>query len=213
MALVAQDAITIAEALHLEGVEDPASVSQARALLDGEGITNPKRDRISRDKQPRVHEALHHAFFFHCTAPNCQKPVQHSGKPGLLVRREMCLVCGGSNTRRAVQEALEACAATGIRRVCLVGGSPGIREELERQLGSALKLTLVDGTQTPSSNQARAHVRGHDVTIICGSSELSHKLSNTYGACARDGAVITVARRGVEAIAEGLTIHARGRRR
>jgi hypothetical protein len=199
------------EALLLEGVEDPGSVHKARAHLDGLRVTNPNRERMSREKLARVREELHRAFLWHCSQSTCELQAGASGAPLLLVSKQACAVCGGSNTRRAVHELLEQCQAAGIRRVCLVGGSPSVREALLRELGQALKLTLVDGTRTPSSGQARAHVRNHDVTVICGGSELSHKLSHTYEACQRDGHVITASRRGVEAIAEALGVHARGR--
>lgn len=204
-----QDSVPIAEALASAGVEDVASMAIARALLDGLKLTNPHRDRVSTEKLVRVRDALAGHFFLHCPEAACTAAGKASGKPGLVVRKHACSACGGSNARRAVHDALEACARAGIKKVCVVGGSPAIREELLRTVGHALRLTLVDGTQTPDLTQARAHVRGHDVVVILGSSELNHKLSNVYEAHRADGHVITVARRGVESIAEGLAHHAR----
>jgi len=209
--MAAQDARSVTEALHLEGVEDPKSVTQARTLLDGLKITNPARDRISIEKQARVHDALLEAYFLYCPTPACVTRMQQSGRDGLLVRKDRCSVCGGSNARRAVEDMIKACAAAGIHKVCVVGGSPALREELDAMAGNALRLTLVDGTQTPDVDRARTHVRNHDVVVICGSSQLNHKLSGNYGAFKAEGHVITSARRGLESIAEVLTFHAHQR--
>jgi hypothetical protein len=205
------DSLPIAAALAGLGIQDPASVAAARAVLDQEGVTNPRRARLSTQKVSRLAEVVRARFSLHCPSQACGGHAVATGLPGLVVRKDACPWCQGSNTRLAAQTAAEACARAGIRSVCLVGGSPGVREGLERQLGTALRLTLVDGTQTPDSRKARAHVRGHDLTVICGSSELSHKLSGTYQACASDGVVITVARRGVEAIVDAVATHARRR--
>jgi len=160
-------------------------------------------------KLERIRDALHAQFFLHCPSAACQ--AMAAGRTGLVVRKDACTACGGSNTRRAVQDALEACARAGIRKICVVGGSPAVREELQRMVGAQIRLTLVEGTQTPSLMQARAHVRGHDLVVILGASELNHKLSNTYEAHKADGHILTVSKRGVESIAEGLAHHARQR--
>ncbi|MBI5494203.1 MAG: hypothetical protein HY904_04195 [Deltaproteobacteria bacterium] len=203
-----QDARSIAEALALEGVEDPAALATARAVLDEEKVTNPARDRVANAKQDRIREVLSQRFFRHCSQAVCLGRAQHSGLMPLVVRKDACQACGGSNIRRAVEDMVRACHAAGIRRVCVVGGSPAVREELVARVGDALSLTLVDGTRTPNAAQARAHVRGHDVVVLCGASELDHRLSNTYSAWRQEGRFITVARRGVEAIAEELARHA-----
>jgi hypothetical protein len=186
-------------------------VAQARLHLDQARITNPSRDRISTEKQSRLEDALQQAFFRHCTQPGCLAAARHSGLTPLVVRKDACQSCGGSNQRHAVEGMLSALKAAGIRSVCVVGGSPALREELDALISGEVKLLLIDGTQTPDQDRARAHVRGHDVVVVCGGSQLSHKLSNTYGAWKEEGHVVTAARRGLEAVAEALTIHARAR--
>ena len=208
---MAQDSRSITEALKLAGLEDAASVEVARAFLDQARITNPTRDRMSTEKQPRLEDALHQAFYLHCTQPGCLASARESGRTPLVSRKDACTACGGSNQRRAVEQMLVALKRAGIRGVCVVGGSPALREELEAQVGQHVKLTLIDGTQTPDQDRARAHVRGHDVVVVCGGSQLSHKLSNTYGAWKEEGHVVTAMRRGLEGVTEALTFHAQHR--
>lgn len=201
--------LTVDAALEALGIGDVPGRARARAVLDGAGLTNPRRDRVSREKLPRMRETLASAFHLCCTHPPCM--AQTGGLPVLHVRKDQCPVCSGSNTALAAQELITACRQAGIHKVCVVGGSPAVREELRSRVGGQLRLTLVDGTQSPDQTVARAHVRNHDVVLLCGASELDHRLSNTYAAWKAEGNVIAVARRGAGAILEALVTHARNR--
>ena len=53
--------------------------------------------------------------------------------------------CGGSDNSRALTELGEACAAAGMRRLVVVGGTPSFREDFATVRGE-LELRLVDGT-------------------------------------------------------------------
>lgn len=198
--------LSVKDALAQLGLVDAGALDQARAALAEAGVLNPKKQRVSKDKLGRMQSQLEERFHMCCANAECRSRSQ--GRAVLAVQRHACSVCGGSNTQRAVEQALAACTQAGIGKVCVVGGSPAVREELARRMGRHFKLTLVDGTQSPDSHQARAHVRGHDVVMIAGASELDHKLSGVYEMWRAEGTIITVSRRGVEAMAEALGTHA-----
>ena len=126
------------------------------------------------------------------------------------VRTGACTRCGGSRNSRALIELVEACSSAGIARIVVVGGSPDIRRELGTVRG-ALELRLVDGTERRTRAEAQRDVAWADLVVIGGSSELGHKVSVLYTRDPSSTPVVTVARRGVEAIAAAVVEHARRR--
>src|SRR5690606_32941997 len=99
-----------------------------------------------------------------------------------------CEVCGGSVNRAAVDEMVAACARVGWRRLCIVGGSPATRQELESLVGGRLELRLVEGTVAGTLKEAAARTAWADRVIVWGATELDHKVSTLY----RGRNVITV---------------------
>jgi hypothetical protein len=122
---------------------------------------------------------------------------------------EFCEVCGGSPVSASLRDMTDACAAAGIRRLVVVGGSPNIRARLEREVGDVLELRLVDGTVARTAAQARDDLAWADVVVLWGSSELAHKATMAYPV--GQPAVVRLVRRGIPALAREVVRHARGR--
>ena len=101
-----------------------------------------------------------------------------------------CTCCGGSRNNRALTELVEACAAAGLRRLVVVGGSPDVRRELGVAKGE-LELRLIDGTERRTRAEAQRDLDWTDLIVIAGSSELGHKVSSLY---TRDRSATPVAR-------------------
>ena len=83
-----------------------------------------------------------------------------------------------------------------------------------RELGSLrprLELRLVDGTARRMRGEAQGDLAWADLVVVCGSSELGHKVSSLYTRERGSTPVVTSARRGVEAIAAAVVEHVRRR--
>src|SRR5690606_38461797 len=94
---------------------------------------------------------------------------------------EACEVCGGSANRAAVDGLVEAFGAAGWSRLCVVGGSPGTRTELESLVAGRIELRLVEGAGTKrTSAHAAADLAWANLVVIWGGTELDHKVSNLY---------------------------------
>ncbi|MCK6479396.1 MAG: hypothetical protein L6R43_04380 [Planctomycetes bacterium] len=119
-----------------------------------------------------------------------------------------CAYCGGSANVRAVGRMIGACVARGWRRLCVVGGSPHSRTELQRLVGGALELKLVDGTASRSRGQARSDLAWADVVVVWGSTQLDHRVSLLY----KGPNVVQMARRSIQEVAREVERAAAGGR-
>jgi hypothetical protein len=99
-----------------------------------------------------------------------------------------------------------ACASAGIRRLVVVGGSPDTRRELGA-LAGRLELRAVDGTERRTRAQADGDLAWADLVLVCGATELAHRVSGLYTGARTSTPVITSSRRGVEAIAGAVVQH------
>lgn len=201
--------IAISEFLGSLGLHGP-DAERARAVLEADGITNRRKTRLSAAKLDRAREAIDLRFARFCSA--CAERTDPGGREVVTVPTDACTRCGGSRNERALAELAEACASAGIVRVVVVGGSPDIRRELGTLRG-ALELRLVDGTERRTRAEAQRDLAWADLVVIGGSSELGHKVSSLYTRESGRTPVVTVARRGVEAIAAAVVEHARRRTR
>jgi hypothetical protein len=199
--------IAIAEFLASLGLGE-ANAVRARALLEAEGITNARKTRISIDKLDRALDALDAHLARFCAS--CSERTDAAGRDVVIVPAAVCPRCGGSRNDRALAELAQACEAAGIRRIVVVGGSPNVRRELGALDGS-LELRLVDGTERRTRAEAERDRAWADLVVVLGSSELAHKVSTLYTRAGGAAPTITVARRGVEAIAGAIVEHARRR--
>ena len=192
------------------GITPPDSRARARAVLEEEGLTSPRKVRISETKLSRAEQLLAERFYRVCVDPACQQVARASGREPLLVEpRGYCEHCGGSNNRRAEVAFLESCERHGVRRVVVVGGSPSVREELENKLGGQLELRMVDGTERRTAGKAHGDLEWADLVLVWGATELHHKVSAHYthpGTPYRHK-VVHVARRGVASLLDAGITH------
>ncbi|HET7044537.1 MAG TPA: hypothetical protein VFI37_06785 [Gaiellaceae bacterium] len=193
--------IRIDDLLRGEYGLSPADAALARAALEQARLTNPRKQAISLEKLERVQDVLAERLQLLCAA--CATAAASDHRPLLAVRPEHCERCAGSHNRRAVRELVAACAATGVRRLVFVGGSPSFRQELGRLVDGRLELRLVDGTRRATKAGAQQDIAWADVVVVCGATELSHKVSNLYtDEPAARRKLVQTRRRGIEAIAD-----------
>jgi hypothetical protein len=152
-------------------------------LLEEAGLSRPRRSRISQAKRDRVRDLLESRYFRICSRGDCATLA--AGRRGGRVSApasspEHCEVCGGSVNRRAVDEMVQACRRAGWAELCIVGGSPNLRQELESLIAGRLRLTLIDGTRRRSLAQAQADIARADRVVVWGGTMLDHKVSNLY---------------------------------
>ncbi|MCC6334613.1 MAG: hypothetical protein IT380_11575 [Myxococcales bacterium] len=186
---------------------------QARAALEEAGLTRPGKSRLSTEKLPRAQTALSARFFLHCATPECVAFARASGKQAVRCEpKSTCQRCGGSDNQRAVRELVEACRQRGASRLVVVGGSPAVREELARLIGTSLELRLVDGTKARPIEQAKADLAWAELVLLWGATELHHKVSNQY----QDSALgpvrkklVHVPKRGIAQLLAGAVEHLR----
>jgi hypothetical protein len=199
--------------LNEAGFALPDVKQKARAALEEAGLTRPGKSRLSIEKVARAAAALKDRFFLHCATPECVAFAKSSGKePVRCEPKSTCQRCGGSDNQRAVKDLLEACRRRGCSRVVIVGGSPSVREELERLIGGAIELRLVDGTKARPLEQAKADLAWGDLVLLWGATELHHKVSNQYqdsaqGALKRK--LVHVRKRGIAQLIAGALEHLR----
>lgn len=166
---------------------------------------------MSEEKLERARAALHDRYFLHCSQGECVAFARASGKEPIICEpRNTCQRCGGSDNSRAVKDVLDACARKGLSKIVIVGGSPTVRQELERLVPAPLELRLVDGTKARPLEQAKADLQWGDVVLLWGATELHHKVSNQYqdsatGAWKRK--LVHVPKRGIAQLLAGLLTH------
>jgi hypothetical protein len=167
-----------------------AAATVARVVLENEGLTNARKQRIAVSKVALVTASLDRHWQRLCH--NCVRRAVADGLPVVEVPSAACSMCGGSNNARAVGAMTEACRAAGIKRLVVVGGSPSTRRELMETVGDALEL--------------RPDIAWADLVVVLGSTQLAHRVSNLY---TRDPVarkkLVTTNRRGIEAIADDVT--------
>jgi hypothetical protein len=157
------------------------SRARARAALEEGGLTRAGKTRMSVEKQAKAEALLAARFFRHCPQPDCVAFAQGSGREPIPCEpRSACERCGGSDNQRAVTELVELCTKRGFRKLVVVGGSPAVREELERLLDGKLELRLVDGTHHRPVDRAIADLEWADLCLLWGATELHHKVSMQY---------------------------------
>ena len=197
-----------------EGYGLPASRDRALAVLTEAGLTRPGKARMSTEKLARAEEALRAKLFLHCPSPECVAKAKASGlEPAACSDKPHCQSCGGSDNRRAAQELIEAFKARGWSKLVVVGGSPSVREELERSIGSALQLRTVDGTERRPIERAKADLDWADMLVVWSASELHHKVSLQYTQATGEARKKLVAchRRGITQMLAEAVAHAKRR--
>jgi hypothetical protein len=199
---IARTDIAIEELLAGLGFTGEAA-RDARRILESEGVTNPRKQRIAASKAHLAREVIDRHWQRVCH--NCRSRAVDDGRRTLTVPQNVCSVCGGSNNARAVREMAAACRGSGIIRLVVVGGSPAIRRELADLVGTDLELRLVDGMRSIRKQSAQRDIAWADLVVVLGASQLGHKVSRLY---TRDPEarrkLVNTSRRGIEAIADDI---------
>lgn len=188
----------------------PSARQRARAALEEAQLTRAGKTRMSEEKLPRAKALLDARFYLCCEAAACQAKAAQSGREKVVCSpKSACQSCGGSDNQRAEAALIDACRRHNVHRLLVVGGSPAVREELERALGTALELRMVDGTERRTQDKAKHDLDWADLALVWGASELHHKVSTLYTQVAPPirRKVIHVARRGVAALLEAAIEH------
>jgi hypothetical protein len=186
-----------------------AGAARGRAALEAAGLTNPRKQRISDAKLEPARRAIDAVLARLCDG--CAGGADLDGRELVPVDREHCVRCGGSSNTRALEEVVQRCRAHGVRHLVVVGGSPSVRKELAT-IGDRLDLRLIDGTARRTQAQADNDLDWADLVVVCGGSELAHKVSKLYTGAGGPTPVVTASRRGVEAIAGEVVTHLDRRR-
>lgn len=205
----------IDEWLESEGIVDRRSRVEAMVVLAEAGLTRAGKQRMADSKLPRAREVLWAKVTPVCADAACIAAVGTPAMPIVTTTRDRCCVCGGSNTRRAVKAMLEACAARGLQRILLLGGSKAAHVELRAALaGSPVEVRIIDGLNaSPSTKTALPDLEWAQLLVVWASTQLPHRVSQSYTENRpRDLPQITVARRGVEALCQEVAKFASGGR-
>lgn len=193
--------------LASEGILDAASRMEARVVLAAAGLTRAGKQRIANHKLERAREALWAGVTPVCSNATCLARAGKPAKPIVRTARDRCSVCGGSNTRRAGREMVEACARAGLERILLLGGSGNAHAELRTlTAGTPIGWRIVDGrNDRPTKRQALPDLAWAQLLVVWASTELPHRVSQVYTEERPPGLpLITVARRGVEALCQAV---------
>ena len=115
------------------------------------------------------------------------------------VAEQRCEVGGASDVDAAWLKFAAACSDNGVATVTIVGGSVPYRKAL-RQLaephGDDLRLNLVSGTKRRAKRKSESDLRGSDMVLVWGGTELDHAVSGAY-TDARSDKVVAIAHRGL----------------
>lgn len=151
--------------------------------LEEAGLTRSAKARISLDKREEVRVLLESRFVRVCGRGDCRSALEGLGDAratAAAATQAHCAVCGGSALAPAARRMREACARAGWTRVCVVGGSPNARREIQQGHTPPPEIRLVDGTIARTRQQARTDLEWADHVVLWGSTQLDHKVSNLY---------------------------------
>jgi hypothetical protein len=182
----------------------------AEDALHEAGLSHPGKLNIHPGKCDDVAAVIEERFLLVCGRGDCQGAARALAGERVIVpatAQPHCRICGGSAIQSAIEEMLAACRSAGWRRLCVVGGAPDSRLDLATRVAKRIELRLVLGTRSRTAKAARADTAWADLVVIWGATELAHKVSTLY----TGPHVITVQRRGIEALAGAVTLAARRR--
>jgi hypothetical protein len=106
-----------------------------------------------------------------------------------------------------------ACAGAGLERILLVGGSGKAHAEIrELTAGSPIEWRIIDGrNDRPTRRTAAPDQAWAQLLVVWASTELPHRVSQVYTEDRPEGLpLVTVARRGVEALCQAVSQFAAG---
>lgn len=169
-------------------------------LLQDAGLSRPSKGRIAESKREAVRALLGRHVLAVCNRGDCQNEAAEVDDGRLVVPAASqgdCAICGGSANGRAVDEMVRALREAGLGRLCVIGGSPNARTELQRLIRGRIEVLLIDGTVARTRKQAEADLAWADRVAVWGGTMLDHKVSALY----HGKTVIQFARRSIQELA------------
>jgi hypothetical protein len=204
---MASGEVNISGFLREAGFDTPAAALRARAALEAAGLTRAGKQAFVASKLSAAQKTLDGALVRVCgnaclALDREFTPRGAVAREAVTVTKQSCQICFGSNNARAGLDVALTLARKGVRRVVLVGGSPGVWDGLQRAFaGADIELRTVNGTRSHTEKQAEANKLWAQLIVIWGSTELRHAVSEHYKTDVPERVrVITVSRRGVEAL-------------
>ena len=180
------------------GFDTPASRKRAREELERAGLTRAGKTGIAAAKREPALKLLRERLACVCSK-ECAALLDGDRAPVVASGRS-CEVCEGSNNRRAGLAAGAALARGGVSRVLVLGGTPKLRQELERSLPD-VNLEFVDGMRSHTQKEALANMKRVQMVVVWGSTPLKHAVSELYTRePLKHLRVVTTSKRGVEAL-------------
>lgn len=197
--------VAIADLLREEGFSGSAA-ARARAVLEEAGLTHAGKSRLAVEKLERARALLRGRLMPLCAA--CAGLADPAGREVVEARAVDCALCRGSANRRAGLAAQQALRRARRGHVLVLGGSPSTQAALQEHLaGPGVEVRSITGTQGPRPRASvEADVAWADFVLVWASTPLPHKVSVPYTDRARETRVplVTVARRGVEAVCQAI---------
>lgn len=207
----AADDLRIADLLDALGYESAEAQRAARDALVAARLTNERKQFIAATKRDRVEQALIATLVRCCGDGPCLRALHGDPRRVVIVTRPLCEVCEGGTSSGAARLMVDALQAAGRTHLLVIGGSPSAHTQLQRMVrGSGIELRLVEGTHAPEASQARAWADTADVIVIWGATILDHKVSAHFERPEHRAKTITIARRGIVALATGVRDHLAG---
>lgn len=194
--------LVIDEVLASLGFRSEEALRLARAALIDARLTNASKQRIAARKLGAIRELLGDRFIILCT--RCRDAASDDRVVIAAERPADCAACGGSANDAAMRAAITALHERGLRKIAVVGGSPGTHDGLRTAVNDRLDLRIVPGTERRNAHDAKADLAWADLVVIWGGTELGHKVSKLY-TDTRDPKVVTCGKRGVAALAATMT--------
>lgn len=182
----------LAEVLGERGLRDHDEVRAAMEAMLIDARIETTMDALTVTDPQGFARALRQKTALTCGV--CPAP---SGRTAIEVSDpSRCEICGGSATRKAAKEFVDACRRGRLQRLLVVGGSPSYFAELQQVIGGQLDARFVDGTVRTDRQRAKQQVEGSDLTLVWGATLLDHAVSTLYSSLG-DPRVVLVAHRGI----------------
>lgn len=197
--------VAISAFLAAEGFTTTWSQHQARAILESAGLTRAGKQAMVESKAPVARDLLAKWAVRICGDTECRAWAKEIADGRVVVETSAsdCALCSGSNNRRAAIAMSRSARLAGVRHILVVGGTSANHRDLRDLLPEgAPEIRCIDGTEGRHTKETAApNLAWAQLLVIWSSTPLPHKVSNAYTSeRPRDLPVITVARRGIEAL-------------
>jgi hypothetical protein len=190
-------------------LDPPAAVPVLRTVLAHAGLLVD--DGVDGATLSVVRPFLDGALALTCGHAECDAVAPRlAGGAVVHAGPHRCCVCGGSANERARARIHAACAASGARRIVVVGESPSARDEAvgadarwTRVLDPPLAWRFVDGDARHTEAVARANIAWADV-VVWVPTRVGHAVSDQYTGRSSHPRTVACTRRGFGALADAI---------